>query len=132
MGESTPEGGPFGDDCATCWAAGATPKFITLQVTGLVTCPRATVDAPSGFFTLQQDAVVPCRWQYEDDDYRIRLDLLGGSSRVIIQYAPDTYYRYFYNNPMVSCVDNYANDYSDCIPVDRFAYDGSVIITAGL
>lgn len=128
MGLPLPDGGPFGDDCATCWAAGLTPQFITAQVTGLVTCPRAAVDAPSGFFVLEQHAVIPCRWDYADADYLMQLDLLGGNSRFMIRYAPDTFFRYFYNNPLISCVDNFANDFSDCVPGDQYAYNGSVIL----
>lgn len=128
MGTPTPPPPIIGDDCLHCWAAGATPLFIQIEITGIEACPCALHDTPAGYYWLEQSAIIPCRWNYEDDWHQIQLTYGAADSQIWIRDAVDNNVRYFWNHPMVGCVDNFANDYGGCVPPNQCGFDGTIIV----
>jgi len=128
MGTPTLPGGPVGDDCTLCFAAGTCPTFINIQVTGIEKCPCALRDVPSGFFTLEQSIADPCTWEFKDDDYEIKLSYSSLLSRVWIRDVDDISVFYFWCDVPSDCAKNFDNQYEVCSAPNTCGIDGSVIV----
>ena len=131
MGTPTPPPPIVGDHCALCddvhWPAGDTPRFITLQVSGLERCPVADYDAPNGVYILEQVPASPCVWQYDKDKHFWEVEVAADGYVFGMQKRDAGGYRHAFLGDLFGCVDNTDNNYIDCS--DGVAcFSGSVTI----
>ncbi len=89
---------------------GRTPKFIELHVSGVILCPVATTPSPNGTYVLTQTSLV--RWNYEDDDRFIQIELQNTKTVLGILGKPGL--QNVFIGEEARCVDEIANDQVDC------------------
>lgn len=78
----------YGDDCASCFAAGKTPEFVYVRFITIVGCDRAgpppqKIPPNDRLFKLPQHPTIPCEWYYNQSgwevEYRAFFPATGGS-----------------------------------------------------
>lgn len=128
MGTPTPPPPIAGDNCALCFAAGETPLFLSVQVTGIEPCPPALHDMPNGFYTLKQKDIDPCTWHYTDDWHEMQLEYSDGHSGFWIRDVDDNALQYFWGATAVNCDVYFDNDHVACTGYPVAGKHGSVIL----
>lgn len=118
MGTPTPPPSVPGNVCPNCdgvlWPAGATPKFVKLELTGLEKCPASPTDAPNGIWWLEQTAPNSCIWEYRDGLYYMTLLLSADSSVLLVttpEVPPDWF---FFTDTADPCEENFTNEFENC------------------
>lgn len=123
MGYPIPPPPVIGDNCAVCdgtlWQPGETPRFIHVEFAGLIKCPAGPLNPPNAIWVPEQDAVDPCKWVYQDNKFRVVVEIGVGATEVgCIGQGVAAGWNFFagagggcqsdFNNIYVACVGNIA------------------------
>ncbi|GAH94442.1 unnamed protein product [marine sediment metagenome] len=121
MGNPTPPGPTPGSSCDICdellWPTGFTPGNVHVEFKDLKKCPLATLDPPNAIWVLTQDDANPCYWQYDDNNFKVIVEVTVGQIEVgctgVFADAGDIYFRgqlggcfSHFNNINTVCVGN--------------------------
>lgn len=86
MGYPIPPPPVIGANCIHCagtlWSAGETPRFIHVEFAGLIKCPAGPLNPPNAIWVLEQDAIDPCKWTYEDNKFFVIVEIGAGATEV--------------------------------------------------
>jgi hypothetical protein len=107
---------PYGDNCG-CYDSGLTPKYFTLIVADVVSCP--TKPDCNGTFTLTQvGGAFPCLYRYTSGagiTYALYLDTAANATKLGIYVGPGNGYFNWEGGP--ECQDELgpvSNDFTAC------------------
>lgn len=131
MGYPIPPPPVFGDNCAVCdgtlWQPGETPRFIHVELKGLVKCGGAPLDPPNAIWVPEQDAVNPGLWEYEDNKFFVRVAIDVGATQVSCSGRGVAAGWEFFLGILGACKSDFPNIYVACFG-NRAAFGGTAHI----
>lgn len=127
----------YGNDCV-CFAAGRTPKYISITFADIVLCASETDSLLNGTWILTQKVGVPCSWEYWNEDAAcIMVALVNDPVQTFIQASGqscDASRLQFSFSSGSNCdiQAQYANGRIACPPSELGGYGGTADIIWGV
>lgn len=115
----------YGDNCAICFPAGQTPKYLMVSFTGILPGefydPAIYPPIPNRLFKLEQKPFDPCRFEFRAGDYWVVFNIGGYNTTMsVLNYSGA--YIFFIAGPLPACKWAGQNNYQD--PGGRITYKG--------